>query len=133
MQQTVPQIIDPERDASLKRVTLIDAATLVVADAVALPGNTRVVHVDPRGVAYVGIFDETSDTRKPALVFYNQLGSGSEKAVAEAGGLARLEKPHDELHVADGEDHGTDETGRGIDQGGGDPPSPGGVAPDRGW
>lgn len=35
-------------------VTLIDAATLVIADSVALPGNTRVVHIDPRGVAYVG-------------------------------------------------------------------------------
>jgi len=35
-------------------VTLIDANTLVVADAVALPGNTRVVHTDPRGVTYAG-------------------------------------------------------------------------------
>jgi hypothetical protein len=31
-------------------VTLIDASALVVADAVALPGNTRVIHTDPRGV-----------------------------------------------------------------------------------
>ncbi|WP_440110438.1 PKD domain-containing protein [Acidovorax sp. BL-A-41-H1] len=36
------------------------------------------------GVAYLGIFDDTSDYYKPALVFYNQLASGSEKAVAEA-------------------------------------------------
>jgi hypothetical protein len=35
-------------------VTLIDANTLVVADAVALPGNTRVVYADPRGVTYAG-------------------------------------------------------------------------------
>jgi PKD repeat protein len=35
------------------------------------------------GVAYVGIFDD-SDFYKPALVFYNQLGSGNEKYVAEA-------------------------------------------------
>lgn len=35
-------------------VTLIHADTLEVADAVALPGNTRVVHADPRGVAYAG-------------------------------------------------------------------------------
>jgi hypothetical protein len=35
-------------------VTLIDANTLAVADSVALPGNTRVVHADPRGVTYAG-------------------------------------------------------------------------------
>jgi hypothetical protein len=35
-------------------VTLIDANTLLVADTIALPGSTRVVHTDPRGVAYVG-------------------------------------------------------------------------------
>lgn len=36
------------------------------------------------GVAYIGIFDDTSDYYKPALVFYDALGGGSEKAVAEA-------------------------------------------------
>ncbi|MFO1328802.1 MAG: PKD domain-containing protein [Rubrivivax sp.] len=36
------------------------------------------------GVAYIGVFDDTSDFYKPALVFYNQLGSGNEKYVAEA-------------------------------------------------
>ena len=35
-------------------ITLLEADTLVVADAVALPGSTRVVHTDPRGVAYAG-------------------------------------------------------------------------------
>ena len=35
-------------------ITLIDTNTLLVADAVALPGNTRVVYADPRGVAYAG-------------------------------------------------------------------------------
>ena len=35
-------------------VTLLDANTLVVADAVSLPGSTRVVHTDPRGVTYAG-------------------------------------------------------------------------------
>jgi PKD repeat protein len=35
------------------------------------------------GVAYIGSFDDTSDFYKPALVFWNQLGSG-EKNVAEA-------------------------------------------------
>jgi PKD repeat protein len=36
------------------------------------------------GVAYVGAFDDTTEYYKPALVFYNQLGSGNEKYVAEA-------------------------------------------------
>ena len=35
-------------------VSLIDSSTLVVADAVAIPGSTRVVHTDPRGVTYAG-------------------------------------------------------------------------------
>jgi PKD repeat protein len=36
------------------------------------------------GVAYVGIFDTVGDFYKPALVFYDKLGSGNEKYVAEA-------------------------------------------------
>lgn len=36
------------------------------------------------GVAYVGILDDTSDFDKPALVFYDALGGGNEKHVAEA-------------------------------------------------
>ena len=36
------------------------------------------------GVAYIGVFDDTGDFYKPALVFYNQLGGGNEKYVAEA-------------------------------------------------
>ncbi|WP_157269760.1 PKD domain-containing protein [Azohydromonas aeria] len=36
------------------------------------------------GVAYLGVFDDTSDYYKPALVFYDALGPGSEKYVAEA-------------------------------------------------
>ncbi len=36
------------------------------------------------GVAYLTAFDDTSDYYKPALVFYDALGSGSEKYVADA-------------------------------------------------
>jgi hypothetical protein len=36
------------------------------------------------GVAYLGAFDDTTDFFKPALVFYNLLGAGDEKFVAEA-------------------------------------------------
>jgi PKD repeat protein len=36
------------------------------------------------GVAYIGVFDDASDYYKPALVFYDALGAGNEKFVAEA-------------------------------------------------
>ena len=36
------------------------------------------------GVAYIGAFDDTTDYYKPALVFYDALGNGNEKYVAEA-------------------------------------------------
>jgi len=36
------------------------------------------------GVAYLTVFDDTSDYYKPALVFYDALGSGNEKYVADA-------------------------------------------------
>ncbi len=36
------------------------------------------------GVAYLTAFDDTSDYYKPALVFYDALGSGNEKYVADA-------------------------------------------------
>lgn len=36
------------------------------------------------GVAYLGVFDDTSNYYKPALVFYDALGNGNEKYVAEA-------------------------------------------------
>ncbi len=36
------------------------------------------------GVAYIGVFDDTSNYYKPALVFYDRLGAGNEKYVAEA-------------------------------------------------
>jgi PKD repeat protein len=36
------------------------------------------------GVAYVGVFNFTSETYKPAWVFFDSLGSGNEKYVAEA-------------------------------------------------
>ncbi len=36
------------------------------------------------GVAYLGVYDDTTDFYKPALVFYDALGPGDEKYVAEA-------------------------------------------------
>jgi PKD repeat protein len=36
------------------------------------------------GIAYVGAYDDTTEYYKPAWVFFNRLGSGNEKYVAEA-------------------------------------------------
>jgi PKD repeat protein len=36
------------------------------------------------GVAYLGVFDDVGNTYKPALVFYDMLGAGAEKYVADA-------------------------------------------------
>lgn len=36
------------------------------------------------GMAYVGVFNDDTDYNKPALVFYDKLGNGNEKYVAEA-------------------------------------------------
>lgn len=46
--------------------------------------STGVYSCNCGGVAYLGVFDDTSDYYKPALVFYDKLGSGNEKYVAEA-------------------------------------------------
>ena len=74
---------EPPLDA-LSRSSISDATfgtrVVVTADwtaATASPCNCG-------GFAYVGIFDDTTDYYKPAYVFYNNLGSGNEKYVAEA-------------------------------------------------
>lgn len=36
------------------------------------------------GFAYLGVFDDTTDYYKPAWVFFDRLGNGNEKYVAEA-------------------------------------------------
>ena len=49
-----------------------------------ITSRTGVYSCSCGGVAYIGIFDDTSDYYKPALVFYDALGAGNEKYVAEA-------------------------------------------------
>jgi len=61
-----------------------DTNDKVFGTTVVITNNTGVYTCSCGGVAYVGIFNSTSDFYKPALVFYNKLGSGSEKSVAEA-------------------------------------------------
>ncbi len=68
----------------LDRITRAGSTDSVFGTTVLITSNVGVYNCSCGGVAYLGVFDDTSDFYKPALVFYNQLGSGSEKYVAEA-------------------------------------------------
>ncbi|EHR69632.1 PDK repeat-containing protein [Burkholderiales bacterium JOSHI_001] len=56
----------------------------VFGTTVVITQSTGVYSCSCGGVAYIGVFDDTSNFYKPALVFYDKLGPGSEKYVAEA-------------------------------------------------
>ena len=56
----------------------------IFGTTVLITSRTGVYSCSCGGVAYIGIFDDTSDYYKPALVFYDALGAGNEKYVAEA-------------------------------------------------
>jgi PKD repeat protein len=56
----------------------------VFGTTVLITRTTGVYNCSCGGVAYVGVFDNVGDFYKPALVFYDKLGSGNEKYVAEA-------------------------------------------------
>lgn len=66
------------------RLTRSGSADNVFGTTVLITSSTGVYTCSCGGVAYLGIFDDTSEFYKPALVFYNQLGGGNEKYVAEA-------------------------------------------------
>ncbi len=66
------------------RLTRADSNDEVYGTTVLITHNSGVYNCECGGVAYVGVFDSVGDYYKPALVFYNQLASGAEKAVAEA-------------------------------------------------
>ena len=68
----------------LDRITRSGSADDVFGTTVLITNRSGVYSCSCGGVAYVGIFDDTSDYYKPALVFYDALGSGNEKYVAEA-------------------------------------------------
>ncbi len=70
----------PAADA-LNRSGSTDA---VYGTTVLITNSNGVYNCSCGGVAYLGVFDDTSTVYKPALVFYNQLGGGNEKYVAEA-------------------------------------------------
>jgi len=62
-----------------------DANDQTFGTTVVITDNNGVYSCSCGGIAYVGVFNYVgSDFYKPALVFYNMLGAGDEKAVAEA-------------------------------------------------
>jgi PKD repeat protein len=65
-------------------ITRSGATDQVFGTTVLITSRSGVYSCSCGGVAYVGIFDETTDYYKPALVFYDALGNGNEKYVAEA-------------------------------------------------
>jgi PKD repeat protein len=67
-----------------ERLTRSGATDGVFGTTVLITSRSGVYSCSCGGVAYIGIFDDTSDYYKPALVFYDALGPGSEKYVAEA-------------------------------------------------
>jgi PKD repeat protein len=68
----------------LDQITRSGSADGVFGTTVLITQRTGVYSCTCGGVAYVGVFDDSSDYYKPALVFYDALGSGNEKYVAEA-------------------------------------------------
>ena len=71
---------EPPADALLRS----SSTDQVFGTTVLITNSNGVYSCSCGGVAYIGIFDDVGSYYKPALVFYNQLGSGNEKNVAEA-------------------------------------------------
>jgi hypothetical protein len=65
-------------------ITRSSSTDTVFGTTVLITNRTGVYSCSCGGVAYLGVFDDTSEFYKPALVFYDALGSGNEKYVAEA-------------------------------------------------
>ena len=65
-------------------LTRNSGADQIFGTTVVITNRSGVYNCSCGGVAYIGIFDDSSDFYKPALVFYDALGPGNEKFVAEA-------------------------------------------------
>jgi PKD repeat protein len=70
-------------------LTRSGAGDTVFGTTVVITKTTGVYTCNCGGIAYIGVFNDAGGTRhpdyyKPAFVFYDKLGSGSEKPVAEA-------------------------------------------------
>ena len=68
----------------LDRIARSGSTDDVFGTTVLITNRTGVYTCSCGGVAYLGVFDDTSEYYKPALVFYDALGAGNEKYVAEA-------------------------------------------------
>jgi len=68
----------------LELITRSGTTDTVFGTTVLITQRSGVYSCSCGGVAYVGVFDESGDFYKPALVFYDALGGGNEKYVAEA-------------------------------------------------
>jgi PKD repeat protein len=80
-----PFEVDVTTEAPSADVLTRNGATdQVFGTTVLITSRSGVYNCSCGGVAYIGIFDDTSDYYKPALVFYDALGAGNEKYVAEA-------------------------------------------------
>lgn len=66
------------------RITRSGSGDDVYGTTVLVTSTSGVYSCSCGGVAYVGVFDNVGDFYKPALVFYDKLGNGNEKYVAEA-------------------------------------------------
>jgi PKD repeat protein len=65
-------------------LTRTDSSDTVFGTTVLITSSRGVYSCNCGGIAYVGAFDDVGDYYKPALVFYDQIGPGDEKFVAEA-------------------------------------------------
>jgi PKD repeat protein len=66
------------------RLSRADTNDQVFGTTVLITDTAGVYSCSCGGIAYVGVFNSTTEKYKPALVFYNMLGKGDEKATAEA-------------------------------------------------
>lgn len=71
-------------EPSPDKLTRTNNADDIYGTTALITHNAGVYNCSCGGVAYVGVFDSVGDFYKPALVFWNMLGSGNEKYVAEA-------------------------------------------------
>ncbi|MBI5269468.1 MAG: pre-peptidase C-terminal domain-containing protein [Burkholderiales bacterium] len=71
-------------EPSPDKLTRSSMADEVYGTTALITNTAGVYNCSCGGVAYVGVFDAVGDFYKPALVFWNMLGSGNEKYVAEA-------------------------------------------------
>jgi hypothetical protein len=80
-----PFAIDVTTEApTAAKLTRANDGDSTYGTTVLITNNNGVYNCSCGGVAYVGVFDDVGDFYKPALVFWNMLGNGDEKYVAEA-------------------------------------------------